>query len=226
MKNVKFLSIFILFINIYSFSQENSYKNNAWSSIVWKHNFSSTKSVSSDFGYRSFDNFTKQKRQGLMRVFFENKINDKHSIGLGIAAFESVDSDLQSFRTEVRPYFQYHVILKKELAVFGIRLRDEMRYYLENMQVINRTRLQLSYEFQKNNLLCPKGSIEGFVSAQKNPLIEQRYSISNTFNSSGMISLNIFYILQLQSNVRDGDDLVKQNILGLQLLLNTQKNVE
>lgn len=45
--------------------------------------------------------------------------------------------------------------------------------------------------------------------------------ISNTFNSSGMIRLNIFYMLQLQSNVRNGDGLVKQNILGLQLLLNT-----
>ena len=72
------------------------------------------------------------------------------------------------------------------------------------------------------NYFFPKISFEQFVSVQKKITNEQRFSISNTFTISENINLNIFYILQLQSNIKFNNKVLPQNIWGVQLNLNIQ----
>ena len=221
---MKFLFIFSLLIFFDGLSQMDEYKGNTWSSILYRHNISDAKTITFDAGYRWFDGFVKRRRQDLIRVQYDCKLDSKNNVGLGFAIFESVLKNSENFRTEYRPYVQYQWGARNEKEVFNVRFRNEFRYYFAVKEMVNRARLQLSYEYKiVSSYLVPKVSIEGFVSAQKTPSIEQRYSIGNTFTFSKMASVYAFYTLQFQSNINYNGKLIQQNIVGLQLILNTSK---
>jgi len=221
---MKFLLVFSFFVFFDCLSQLDEYKGNTWSSIVYRHKISEKNTITTDAGYRWFDGFTKRKRQDLIRVQFDHMLNVKNNVGIGFAIFESVLKNSESFRTEYRPYVQYQWGVKNENGTFNLRFRNEFRCYCVQKEVVNRSRLQLSYEHKiVSNYLVPKVAIEGFVSVQNTPGVEQRYSLGNTFTFSKMMSVYAFYTLQFQSNISYNGQLIKQNIIGLQLILNTSK---
>ncbi len=221
---MKFLFIFSLLMCFDGLSQMDEYKGNTWSSILYRHTISDERTITIDAGYRWFDGFVKRRRQDLIRVQYDYKLNSKNNVGFGFAIFESVLKNSHNFRTEYRPYVQYQWGVKNEKQLFNVRFRNEFRYYFTVKEIVNRTRLQLSYEYKiVSSFLVPKVSIEGFVSAQKSPSIEQRYSIGNTFTFSKMASIYAFYTLQFQSNINFKGKLIQQNIVGLQLILNGSK---
>lgn len=221
---MKFLFIFSLLMCFDGLSQMDEYKGNTWSSILYRHTISDERTITIDAGYRWFDGFVKRRRQDLIRVQYDYNLNSKNNVGLGFAIFESVLKNSQNFRTEYRPYVQYQWGVKNEKELFNVRFRNEFRYYFAVKEIVNRTRLQLSYEHKiVSSFLVPKVSIEGFVSAQKSPSVEQRYSIGNTLTFSKVASIYAFYTLQFQSNINFNGKLIQQNIVGLQLILNTSE---
>jgi len=223
----KILILFFLFFSTTSFSQNEVYKKNIWYSIIWKHQINANWNISLDIGHRTFDEFVQRKRQNLVRVIVDRKLNDRNSIGLGFAYFESVKQNSTIFVSELRPFIQYLYQFRKEKSTVGIRFRNELRYFTDKKSFVDRSRLQVSYEYKVHSAyFIPKLSIEGFVSAQKSPLIEQRYSVGVTTNFSKLFSMYLFYTLQYQSNLRLNARLVAQNIIGFQLIINTVKNVK
>jgi hypothetical protein len=216
----KWVILFFIIKPFINLSQNEEYRGSAWSSIVVRHKFSDNYNFVFDLGYRTFDDYFKRRKQDLIRVLIERKISDKHSLGLGVAYFENISSNFSTFKKEFRPFLHYQFVNKRDKSSFSIRLRNEWRNYFEENEIVNRTRLQLSYEHKINNYFFPKVSFEQFISVQKKITNEQRFSISNAFTISEKINLNVFYILQLQSNIKFNNKVLPQNIFGLQLNIN------
>lgn len=214
---------FLLFLGSSSFSQESPYQTNLWASVLLKHHISSKYSFSFDVGYRTFDGFILKTRQKLVRSIFERKLGENHSIGIGIAYFETISSKLNHFIHEVRPTIQYQFEMKKNREKIGIRLRDEFRFFNTNSIYQNRIRLQGSYEYSFSKMLNPKVMMEGFLTFQKKEVIEERFTIGNTFLVSNWLNINLFYILQYQSNIILNNKRIPQNIVGFQLIINTKR---
>ena len=221
---VKILFFIFLFFLFRLQAQFDSYSENAWGSFVWKHKLSAKWGVISDVGYRTFDRFIGKRRQDLGRLIIERKLNNSHSLGIGLAYFESIKSSLSSYRSEFRPFFQYQFIKKSENSTFAIRFRNELRYYTDDNIFVDRSRIQFSYEYKQSRLFTPKVSVEGFVSAQTKPLIEQRYSVGNSFTFNDRWSLYLYYTVQIQSNIVRNSKVLPQHIVGVQIILNTTKN--
>ena len=219
----KWVILFFVIKPFISLSQNEEYRGSAWASIVVRHKVSDNYNLVFDIGYRTFDDYFKRRKQDLIRGLIEGKISGKHSIGIGVAYFENISSNLSTFKKEFRPFLNYQFVNKSDKSFFNIRFRNEWRNYFEDSEIVNRSRLQISYEYKMKNYFFPKISFEQFVSVQKKITNEQRFSISNTFTISENINLNIFYILQLQSNIKFNNKVLPQNILGLQLNLNIQK---
>lgn len=208
-------------------SQVDYYKENAWGSVIWKHQVKPKWNLSVETGYRTFDQFIQKRRQDFGRMIVDRKLNDNHSVGLGFAYFESYKNNSSVLNPEFRPFFQYQFTYKKGMSVLGIRYRNEFRYYSATNTDANRNRLQLSYEYTtKLSFLKPKLSVEGFVSNQKIPFVEQRYSVGNTFSFNKALSMYLFYTLQLQSNIKQNNKLVNQHIIGFQIIVKTAKKDE
>lgn len=206
-------------------AQTSPYTQNCWTSILWRHQFNKGIVLTSDVGYRSFDAFFKQTRQQLGRVMIEKRFNDKHAVGVGYTYFNSYSASLKSLTGESRPFIQYQFNKRNEKSTLGIRVRNEFRYYVAKQEWVNRFRTQVSYE-QKTlyALLLPRLFVEGFISPGSKPIIEQRYSIGNTFKLNATINLFLFYTLQRQSTIVLNNQEVNQHILGVQLQFNTKTN--
>lgn len=221
----KLLIVTFLLNCFYSVSQLDSYKENSWGGILWRHTVNSNLNFSIDAGHRTFDNFTRRKRQDLVRVFIERKLSPKNSIGIGVAYFESIKQNSDLYLSEFRPFIQYQFLRNNEKNVIGFRFRNEVRYYIDSKKFVNRSRVQLSYELKTSKKqFSPRIAIEGFVSALKTPIVEQRFSLGNTFIISKVIHLFAFYTLQFQSNIKENNRQVAQNIFGILLTVNTKNN--
>ena len=215
--------LFLVIINpLIYLSQNEEYRGNAWNSILVRNKVSDNYNLVFDIGYRTFDEYIKRTRQGLIRGLIERKISNKHSFGIGIAYFESISSNFNSFKKEIRPFVQYQFVNKNDKSNFSLRFRSELRNYIEANELVNRARIQLSYEYEIGKYLFPRISFEQFVSFKKKLINEQRFGISNTFTISEVINFNFFYILQFQSNIKINNCVIPQNILGLQLILNME----
>lgn len=224
MKVINILTISFLFFYYFSFSQIESYKENTWLSCVWKHSLSEKFNLTTDVGYRLFDNFFNKRRQDLARIVIEQRINENHYLGLGVAYFESIILNLNSFNREFRPFVQYQYQSTRGKSKLGFRFRNEFRYYQNSNTYVDRSRLQVSYEYSMiEKYLNPRLAVEGFISTGSARLIEQRYSIGNVFNFSALFKSYLFYTLQLQSNIEYDEKQILQHILGIQIQLNTNK---
>lgn len=214
---------FLCFYN-FSFSQIESYKENTWLSFVWKHSLSEKMNITTDFGYRLFDDFLNKRRQDLARIVIERRIVDNQYLGISIAYFESIILNTNTYNKEFRPFVQYQFQYTKEKSKFGLRFRNELRYYQNSNTYVDRSRLQLSYDYVLiEKYLNPRFTIEEFISTGSSRSIEQRYSIGNVFNFNDLLKSYVFYTLQLQSNIKDNNEQVLQHIFGVQIQLNTNK---
>lgn len=206
----------------FSFSQIESYRENTWLSCVWKHSLSEKVNVTTDVGYRLFDDFLNKKRQNLARIVIEWRIVENQNIGIGFAYFESIMLNTNTYNKEFRPFLQYQYQYTGWKSKFGLRFRNELRYYHNSNTYVDRNRLQLSYDYIVNEkYFNPRVAIEEFISTGSSGLFEQRYSIGNVFNFSALFKSYIFYTLQLQSNIKDGNEQILQHIFGVQIQLNT-----
>lgn len=208
----------------FSFSQIESYKENTWLGCVWKHSLSEKLNITTDFGYRLFDDFLNKRRQDLARIVIERRIVKNQYLGIGVAYFESIMLNTNIYNKEFRPFVQYQYQYIKGKSKFGLRFRNELRYYQNSNTYIDRSRLQLSCDYVViEKYLNPRLTIEEFISTGSSRSIEQRYSVGNVFNFSASFKSYMFYTLQLQSNIKDNDDQVLQHIFGVQIQLNTNK---
>jgi hypothetical protein len=218
---IKFSSfILIIFTPFLILSQGEIYEKNIWTSLVVRTNLSNKCNFTFDIGYRTFDDFVKLRRQVLIRGIMDYKIRENQSMGLGFAYFESISSNLVDYKTEMRPFFQYFYANKKNKSDFSLRFRNEIRGFVDDEKIVNRFRLQLSFEYKFHKFISPRLSIEEFLTLQNSNILEQRYGFSNTLYFSDVINLNVFYILQFQSSIKNNVMLIPQNILGLQLVIN------
>ena len=204
-----------------SFSQVDKFKKNTWLSLVIRHNFSDRYSFTFDLGYRTFDEFINKKRQELYRGVLERKLKKNHFIGAGLSYFETISINLNTYNGEFRPFLQYQYSFKDEKYNYNFRFRNELRNYFNSNETIFRTRLQFFIDYEFNRLFFPRIFIEEFLSVKKSILFEQRYGLLNTFKLSDKINFNIFYTLQFQSSLKTNNNLIPQNIFGLQLIVNT-----
>lgn len=227
MKDVFSILTFYVLLSTFNslVAQTSPYAQNCWTSILWRHQFKQGFMITSDIGYRSFDEFFKQTRQQLGRVMVEKRLNDRHAVGVGYTYFNSYSSSLKSLTGESRSFVQYQFTKINEKSTIGIRVRNEFRYYVAKQELVNRFRTQVSYEQKtKYAWLLPRLFVEGFVTSGSKPIIEQRYSIGNTFKLNATLNLFLFYTLQRQSTILLNKQEVNQHILGVQLQLNTKSN--
>lgn len=200
----------------FSICQIESYKKNTWLSCVWKHSLSEKLIVTTDFGYRLFDDFLNKRRQDLMWVVMGRRIIENQYLGIGLAYFESVMLNMNAFNKEIRLFVQYQYQHTRGKSKFGLRFRNELRYYHNLKTYVDRNRLQLSYDYVVNEkYLNPRVAIEEFISTGSNGLFEQRYSIGNVFNFSTLFKSYVFYTPQLQSNIKHDNEQVLQHVFGI-----------
>ena len=225
MKKQFFTFYFLLFSFNSLLAQTSPYSQNLWTSVLWRHQFNRGVVLTSDVGYRSFDEFYKQTRQQLGRVMLEKKIGSQHAFGVGYTFFNSYASSSKKLTGESRPFVNYQFTLKKEKFTLGLRVRDEFRYFIEKEEWVNRLRGQASIEINTPiKYVLPRVFVEGFVSSGAKTLVEQRYSIGNTLAFSEKFKVFLFYTLQRQSSILINNQQVNQHIIGLQVQLNTKSN--
>ena len=222
----QFFTFYFLFFTFNSLlAQTSPFSQNLWTSVLWRHQFNRGIVLTSDVGYRSFDAFYKQTRQQLGRVMLEKKIGSQHAFGVGYTFFNSYASSSKKLTGESRPFVNYQFTLKKEKFTLGLRVRDEFRYFIEKEEWVNRLRGQARIEINTPiKYVLPRVFVEGFVSSGAKTLVEQRYSIGNTFKLNATLNLFLFYTLQRQSTILLNKQEVNQHILGVQLQLNTKSN--
>lgn len=228
MKTIITLSFYFLLFTFNSLlAQTSPFAQNLWASVLWRHQFNRGIVLTSDVGYRSFDAFYKQTRQQLGRVMIEKKIGANHAFGIGYTYFNSYSSSNKKLTGESRPFINYQFIQNLEKFALGLRIRNELRYFIEKKEWINRLRGQINFEFKTTNKnVLPRIFVEGFISSGTNTLKEYRFSIGNTFTISDTYKFFIFYTLQRQSSLVVNNNVINQHILGLQVQLNTTSNVK
>jgi hypothetical protein len=219
------MKILILFLFLISNSLVNcqieKYEKNTWFSFVWRHTFNNNVQLTSDIGYRMYDNFLGARRQDLIRVLLERSY-DRNQFGLGLAYFETVKRGTNIFEPEKRFFFNYNYQKSINGLLYNLRIRDELRYYSTKSQLDNRIRLMLSVDYDNEiKWFRPRISCEGFLTTTQKNNFEQRYTVGNQFYINTLFRLYLFYTLQLQSKLTDENRFVNQNIIGFQLILNT-----
>jgi hypothetical protein len=219
------VTFLILMVSHPGNTQQSFYSENCWNSILWRHSWKNKVLVSSDIGYRSFDAFFSRTRQQLIRMSVEKIFKENHSLGFGYAYFNSYSSSLKNLTGESRLFVQYQWIKKTIASNFGIRIRNEFRYFPSSKEFNNRFRSQFYYE-RKTNIkqVQPRFFLEEFLTINSKPFIEQRYGIGNTFNLHPSLNLFIFYTLQLQETIKLNNMQIKQHIVGVQFQINTNTN--
>lgn len=218
---MRLLLVFFILINSNVISQLEYYEKNTWFSFVWRHDFNNNLQLTSDIGYRLYDNFLGLRRQDLFRIMVEKKFN-QHQFGTGLAFFQTVKKGTNSFDPESRLFFNYIFQKNVKAFIYNIRFRNEFRYFNNNSVLDNRTRLMFSIDFDKNiKWFRPRVSAEGFYTITQSNNYEQRYSIGNHFYNTSKLRFFVFYTLQLQSKLSANNSPIEQHIIGFQLILNT-----
>ena len=132
----KWVILFFVIKPFISLSQNEEYRGSAWASIVVRHKVSDNYNLVFDIGYRTFDDYFKRRKQDLIRGLIEGKISGKHSIGIGVAYFENISSNLSTFKKEFRPFLHYQFVNKSDKSFFNIRFRNEWRNYFEDNEIV------------------------------------------------------------------------------------------
>jgi hypothetical protein len=219
------ITFIILLVSHLGNTQPSLYSENFWGSILWRNSWKNKVLVSSDIGYRYFDAFFSRTRQQLVRISVDNFFKENHSLGFGYASFNSYSSSLKTLTRESRPFIQYKWNKKNITSNFGIRIRNEFRYFLSSKEFKNRFRSQFYYERKTNSkLVQPRLFLEEFLTTNSNPFMEQRYGFGNTFKLHSSLNLFLFYTLQLQETIKLNNKQVKQHIIGVQFQINTNTN--
>lgn len=217
MKRFYFLILF-LSLNTAIWTQTN-YSENLWLAVAINGKLTETISYTGDFGFRTYDDFLKEKRTVLARFLVEKTSNKNHKFGLGYAFFEHFSAD-GSLNPEQRPFVQYRFKIQKNDFQFQTRFRNEFRFFTSREEFYNRSRVQINLQYnlfhQKFN---PVFSAEGFISTGKNKLKESRFTFGFTNKLSSKLTSYFFYTIQNQSSYKGN-----QNIIGLQLQINLNEN--
>ena len=116
----KWVILFFVIKPFISLSQNEEYRGSAWASIVVRHKVSDNYNLVFDIGYRTFDDYFKRRKQDLIRGLIEGKISGKHSIGIGVAYFENISSNLSTFKKEFRPFLHYQFVNKSDKSFFRL----------------------------------------------------------------------------------------------------------
>jgi hypothetical protein len=190
------------------FGQEIN-KQNFWSSILISKSITEKVNVSADFGFRTCDQFVHAKRTALGRFIIDRKLNSLFSVGLGYAFFEHYGN---LTKPENRIFGQ--LILQKESQKIEttIRLRNEVRFYNRNSEILNRTRLQINLKSKHLTKFQPAFGFEYFFTPGNSKLHETRTATQLNFILNDLTTIQSFYILQYQSNTP-----YFQHIAGIQI---------
>lgn len=194
-------------------------KHNLWTGITATYDPGKKIGLVMDGGFRSFDQFTRKRKQILGRFVVFLNVTPRSSWGIGLAYFNHTSYDSKGTsrnRNEFRPFLQYQFRWRKNRHDIVVRARNEFRSFQNPESLRDRFRLQFRYAFQ---LLQPRiqvvCSAEGFYTFQKVPIMEQRYNLGVTIPLISKVQINPYYSLQLVSNLD-----VIQHVIGVQLQLN------
>lgn len=185
-------------------------ESNLWHSLALRTSFNKY-ILTTDFGYRSCDHFTRQSRTALGRILLERSLESAHRIGIGFACFEHFKASSKTI--EYRPFVQYTFEKSQQHVTYRIRFRDELRIF-QNEYFANRGRLQGTIFLRNTKKLQPFITAELFYTPGKHELFEQRYQ-SGILLKSDKMQFTTFYTLQIQSSIS-----YVQHIIGWQLLRN------
>jgi hypothetical protein len=182
--------------------------NNLWQSLSVRIPIKKMQ-FTSDFGFRTHDNFLKSPRTALARFVLDRELANGHRLGLGYAYFEHYQENWNS-RKENRPFLQYSYESETPNFAYRFRFRNEFRSFDDNV-LVNRSRLQGYISFLIEKKIQPYLSAELFYTPGKNELLEQRYQTGLQWRNSKIQGV-LLCMIQTQSSV---DYL--QHIIGYQL---------
>lgn len=199
----------ILLLTFQTIGQEEL-RENLWYSLSMKQSIKKQFELAFDVGYRSCDRFVDQHRTVLGRLIIEKRINVKHFAGVGFALFDHFNG---TWNLEKRPFLQYQFKSSIGKMNYGIRFRNEFRFFAINDVFANRSRLQLATRYSGiHRWLEPGLSAEAFFTPGSQLSYEERYTASVFSKVSDFLVTHIFYTLQRQSAYD-----VIQHIIGFQL---------
>ncbi len=213
--SVKIVVIVFMFLSIKRINaQENIPYNNCWFGLMYQQNITSNTNLVVDVGYRTF-NYTQDRRNTFGRFFLERIVSKNLTLGVGYAMFENYSFNRKKFLLENRPFSNLQFRWKKDKNEFFFRNRNEWRIYELGIKNTIRYRFQLAHEYQLS-FLKSRVSYEYLLSTDKNN--EQRYTVGVLLPVKKQ-RINLFYAINRQTNVKENDKIINQQVLGIQLQL-------
>ncbi len=193
---------------------QNSNEENLWLSFQLTNRVTNSINLTSDLGFRTYDNFTRKNRTFLTRIMGEYQLSEKNQLGMGYANFHHFTTNTQA-NPEHRLFMQYRYTHLTNKLNFQARFRNEWRYFLSNRLLTNRSRIQFALRYNlSNSKISPVASIESFLSLGKSISYENRYILGTLISITPYLNWYIFYSLQKVSN-----STTNQHILGNQIQL-------
>ncbi len=213
-----YLIVFSLVFQARVFCQAN-YSENLWLGALVNGKVSKSSSLTGDIGYRTYENFIKEKRTFLARIVFEKALSEKHIVGIGYAFFDHFSKN-SGINLEQRPFLQYRSRFQKNKFDFQLRIRNEFRFFTSRSEFNNRSRVQFQIRYNLfEGRLIPIFGVETFLSTGKKSLFENRFTAGLNLRINQKISALVFYTLQTQSSYKG-----IQNIVGIQTQINLSEN--
>jgi len=195
-------------------AQENIPYNNCWFGLMYQQNMISNTNLVVDVGYRTF-NYIQDRRNTFGRFFLERIVTKNLTLGVGYAMFENYSFNRKKFLFENRPFSNLQFRWKKDKNEFFFRNRNEWRIYELGIKNTIRYRFQLAHEYDFN-LFKSRISYEYLTSTDQNK--EQRYTLGVLLPLKNQ-RINLFYAINRQSVVKIDNEIINQQVFGIQLQL-------